>query len=69
MQVFVSNFDQAKALLERGQNWSQGPNFDHFAQSEWSLLNKRRSTAKRSQKSRSMTIFNYKTLLCAYISL
>ena len=26
--------DQAKALLERGQNWSQGPNFDHFAQIE-----------------------------------
>ena len=40
------NSDQAKALLERGQNWSQGPNFDHFAQSEWSLLNKRRITAK-----------------------
>ena len=52
------NPDQAKALLERGQNWSQRPNFDHFAQSEWSLLNKRRNTAKRSQKSRSMTIFN-----------
>ena len=31
------NFDQATALLESGQNWSQGPNFDHFAQSEWSL--------------------------------
>ena len=40
------NFDQATALLECGQNWSQGPNFDHFAQSEWSLLNKRRITAK-----------------------
>ena len=26
--------DQAKALLERGQNWSQGPNFDQFARSE-----------------------------------
>ena len=52
------NSDQAKALLESGQNWSHGPNFDHFAQSEWSLLNKRRITAKRSQKSRSMTIFN-----------
>ena len=25
---------------------SQGPNFDHSAQSEWSLLNKRRNTAK-----------------------
>ena len=40
------NFDQTTALLERGQNWSPGPNFDHFAQSEWSLLNKRRITAK-----------------------
>ena len=39
------NFDQATALLECGQNWSQGPNFDHFAQNEWSLLNKRRITA------------------------
>ena len=58
MQVFVSNFYQAEALLDRGQNLSEGPNFDHFAQNEWSLLNKRRSTAKRSQKSRSMTIFN-----------
>ena len=38
--------DQTTALLECGQNWSQGPNFDHFAQSEWSLLNKRRITAK-----------------------
>ena len=51
------NPDQAKALLERGQNWLQGPNFDHFAQSEWSLL-KSRITAKGSQKSQSMTIFN-----------
>ena len=40
------NSDQAKALLERGQNWSQGPNFDRFAQSEWSPSNKRRITAK-----------------------
>ena len=40
------NSDQAKALLERGQNWSQGPSFDHFAQSEWSFSNKRRNTAK-----------------------
>ena len=40
------NSDQAKVLLERGQNLSQGPKFDHFAQSEWSLLNKRRITAK-----------------------
>ena len=52
------NPDQAKALLERGQKWSQGPNLDHFAQREWSLLNKRRITAKRSQKSQSMTLFN-----------
>ena len=35
------NPDQAKALLERGQNWSQGPNFDHFFQCEWSVLNKK----------------------------
>ena len=40
------DFDQATALLECGQNWSKGPNFDHFAQNEWSLLNKRRNTAK-----------------------
>ena len=39
-------FDQATALLATGQKWSQGPNFDHFAQSEWSFLNKRRITAK-----------------------
>ena len=35
------NPDQAKALLERGQKWSQGPDFDHFAQCEWSVLNKK----------------------------
>ena len=35
------NPDQEKALLERGQNWSQGPNFDQFAQCEWSVLNKK----------------------------
>ena len=52
------NPDQAKALLERGQKWSQGPNFDHFAQCEKSILKKRQITAKRSQKCRSMTIFN-----------
>ena len=34
------NPDQAKTLLERGQNWSQWPNFDQFAQCEWSVLNK-----------------------------
>ena len=45
-QVFVSNTDQPKALLEHGQNWLPGPNLDHFAQSEWSLINKRRITAK-----------------------
>ena len=45
-KYFYQNSDQAKALLERGQNWSPGPNFDQFAQSEWSLLNKRRITAK-----------------------
>ena len=40
------NFDQATALLESGRKWSQGPNFDHFAQSKWSLLNTRQTTAK-----------------------
>ena len=45
-QASVSTADQPKALLEHGQNWSLGPNFDHFAQSEWSLSNKRRNTAK-----------------------
>ena len=45
-QVFLSNFDQATALLESSQNWSPGPNFDHSAQSEWSLPNKRRIAAK-----------------------
>ena len=44
--VFVKNIDQPKALLEHGQNWSPGPNFDHFAQSEWSLINIRQITAK-----------------------
>ena len=34
------NPDQAKALLERGQYWSQRPSFDQFAQCEWSVLNK-----------------------------
>ena len=45
-QASVSTADQPKALLEHGQNWSLGPNFDHFAQSEWSFSNKRRNTAK-----------------------
>ena len=45
-QVIVSTADQPKALLEFGQNWSLGPNFDHFARSEWSFSNKRRNTAK-----------------------
>ena len=40
------NFDQALALLESGQNWSQGPSFDHFAYSEWAFFNKGRNTAK-----------------------
>ena len=40
-QVIVSTADQTKALLEHGQNWSLGPNFDQFAQSEWSFANKR----------------------------
>ena len=40
------NFDQATALPESGQNWSQRPNFDHFVWSKWSLLNRRRTTAK-----------------------
>ena len=45
-QAIVSTADQPKTLLEHGQNWSLGPNFDHFAQSEWSFSNKRRITAK-----------------------
>ena len=57
-QVFVSNADQPKALLDHGQNWSLGPNFDHFAQREWSLSNKRRNTAKRSQERQTVTILN-----------
>ena len=52
------NFDRATALLQCGQNWSQGPSFNHFAQSEWSVLNKRPITAKSSWKSRSMAISN-----------
>ena len=68
-QVLISIADQPKALLEHGQNWSAGPNFDHFAQSERSLLNKRRITAKRSQKNRSMTRYNLKMLLCTYINI
>ena len=51
-QVFVSNTDQPKALLEHCQNWSPGPNFGHFAQSEWSPINKRRTTAKENQRAR-----------------
>ena len=45
-QAIVSTADQPKALLEHGQKWSLGPNFDHFAQSEWSFANKTRITAK-----------------------
>ena len=45
-QAIVSTADQSKALLEHGQNWSLGPNFDQFARSEWSFANKRRITAK-----------------------
>ena len=49
-QVRVSNTDQTEALPEHGQNWSLGPNFDHFAQCVWSLPNKRRNTFKCNQK-------------------
>ena len=49
-QVLVSNADQPEAPPEHGQNWSLGPKFDHFAQREWSLPNKRRNTAKCNQK-------------------
>ena len=45
-QVRVTNSDQTETPPEHGQNWSLGPNFDHFAQSEWSYSNKRRNTAK-----------------------
>ena len=39
-QVRVSNTDQPDALPEHGQNWSLGPNFDHFARCEWSFPKK-----------------------------
>ena len=45
-QVIVSTAHQPKALLEPVEKWSLGPDFDHFAQSEWSFSNKRRNTAK-----------------------
>ena len=45
-QAIVSNTDQTEAPPKHGQNWSLGPNFDHFAQCEWSLPNERRNTAK-----------------------
>ena len=51
-QVIESNTDQPKALLEHGQNWSLEPDFDHFAQTEWSLINKRRITAKCNQRAK-----------------
>ena len=51
-QAIVSTADQPKALLEHGKIWSLGPNFDHFAQCQWSLSNKRRSTAKWNQKAK-----------------
>ena len=49
-QAIVSNADQPEAPPEHGQNWSLGPNFDHFVQYEWSPSNKRRNTAKCNQK-------------------
>ena len=49
-QAIVSKADQPEAPPEHGQNWSLGFNFDHFAQREWSLPNKRRNTAKCNQK-------------------
>ena len=49
-QVRVTNSDQTEAPPEHGQNWSLGPNFDHFAQCEWSPSNKRRNTAQCNQK-------------------
>ena len=49
-QAIVSNADKPETPPEHGQNWSLGPNFDHFAQCEWSLPNKRRNTAKCNQK-------------------
>ena len=51
-QVRVTNSDKTDALPEHGQNWSLGPNFDHFAQCEWSPPNKRRNTAKCDQKAK-----------------
>ena len=49
-RAIVSNADQPEAPPKHGQNWSQGTCFDHFAQREWSLPNKRRNTAKCNQK-------------------
>ena len=49
-QAIVANADQPEAPPEHGQNWSLRPNFDHFAQCEWSLSNKSRNTAKCNQK-------------------
>ena len=49
-KAIVSNADQPEAPPEHGRKWSLGPNFDHFAQREWSLPNKRRNTAKCNQK-------------------
>ena len=49
-QASVSTADQPEAPPEHGQNWSLGPNFDHFAQREWSLPNKRQNTAKCNRK-------------------
>ena len=49
-QTIVSNAHQPEAPPEHGQNWSLGRNFDHFAQCEWSLPNKRQNTAKCNQK-------------------
>ena len=40
------NFDEATTLLESGQKLVKGPVFDHFVQSKWSPLKKRRTTAK-----------------------
>ena len=49
-QVRVTKSDQTEAPPGHGQNWSLGPNLDHFAQCEWSLPNKRRNTSKCNQK-------------------
>ena len=63
-QEIVSNTDQPEAPPEHCQNWSMGPDFDHFAQCKWSLPNKRRNTAKCNQKANARIDITRK---CCYV--